>query len=242
MGWPLREHGVQAVGDAFAEIVEALERRRAAPRHEHGDRAFAVAEIEPLERRLDRSGNGGGIDVVAERQLRRDHRHVAQRQRFERRDEDRRAGHLHGVLRGADHGGADARVGPRQLQPARREPRAQFGGKLRPDIAERLGLAAVNVFRHAAGKADVGNRRRDSERIEPQQIGAAGARRAAAHGFEQFIGHARGERARLVFGQDRAGLEFQAEFGAEAAAGLFEPRRCGVPRRARRAARRHRAR
>ena len=52
----------EAVGDAFAEIVEPAERRRAAPRHEDRDRALAVAEIEPPQRRFDRGGDGGGID------------------------------------------------------------------------------------------------------------------------------------------------------------------------------------
>ena len=122
------------------------------------------------------AATAAGSIVVAERQVGRDHRHIAQRQRVERRHEDRRAGDLHGVLRGADHGGADARVRPRQLQAARREPRAQFGGELRAEIAEALGLAAINIFRDAAGEAHVD----DVAAIASADRAAAGRRRRRA--------------------------------------------------------------
>ena len=207
-GMAAGEHGLQSIGRALAKIAEPLERRRAAPRYEHRDRACAAAEIEPFERRLDRGCDCCGIDfVIAERKLRRDHRHVAQRQRVQRRHEDRAAGHLHRILRSADHGGADARIGPRQRYAPVAQPRAQFARQLRADIAVGFGLAAVNIFRHAAGKADVGDLAAMAERIEPQQIGAAGARRAALHGFEQTIGHARRECACILFREQRTRLK-----------------------------------
>ena len=59
------EHHGEAVGHAFAEGVEALERRRAAPGHEHRHRRLALAEVEALEHRLDRLGHGRGVDLIA---------------------------------------------------------------------------------------------------------------------------------------------------------------------------------
>ena len=104
-----REAVAQALDHAAAERIEPLERRRALPRHEQRDRRLAAGEIEPLEHGLDRARDRGRIDGLAvERQRRRDHRHVAQRQRVERRNVDRAAAELDGVLRRADHGGADA--------------------------------------------------------------------------------------------------------------------------------------
>ena len=107
----------------------------------------------------------------------RDHRHVAQRQRFQRRDVDRAAADLGRVLRGADHGGADAFVraaraaGP-SLRRASRISCASSGA----EIAEGLRLAAVDVFRHAAGERDLVDRRRGA----PADRAAAGRRRRPA--------------------------------------------------------------
>ena len=76
----------------------------------------------------------GRIDGLAvERQRRRDHRHVAQRHRVERRDIDRAAAELDGVLRGADHGGADAL--DRRLEP--RAERLDAGADFRGAAAGR---------------------------------------------------------------------------------------------------------
>ena len=78
----LREDRFQSLGDPFAKIIEPMERRRAAPRHEDHDGAFAAVEIEPFERGFDGRGDGSGIDFLfAQRQRRRDDRHVPQRQR-----------------------------------------------------------------------------------------------------------------------------------------------------------------
>src|SRR5690242_12724833 len=99
----------QAVENAATQIVEPLKCRRAAPWHEHRRRTVAIVKLAALEGGADRARYGGGLDiVVVERQRRRDYRHVAQWHGVERRDEDRAAGHLYGVLRGADHGGANA--------------------------------------------------------------------------------------------------------------------------------------
>ena len=104
-----------------------------------------------------------------------------------------------------------------------REPRAHLGGELRAEIAVRFRLAAIDVFGDAAGKAHVGQLAAEVQRSRAATAGAAGARRAARHRFEQAVGHARGERVRRVFGEHRARLELQAELGAEAAAGFLEP-------------------
>ncbi len=229
MGWPCAS---TAARPSATPLQKSSRRRKVAePRHGTNtrDRARAVAEIEPLERRFDRGGDGGGIDVVAERQVRRDHRHVAQRQRIERRDEDRRAGDLHRILRGADHGGADARVGPRQLQPARREPRAQFGGELRPEIAERLGLAAVDIFRDAAGEAHVG----DVAAITSADRAAAGRRRRRAVTPPRMASNKssamRAASARASFRRhDAARRERQAELRRRSGGRLLRAGRCGV--------------
>ncbi len=101
-------------------------------------------------------------------------------------------------------------------------------GQQRAEIAEALGFAAVDIFGHAAGKTHIGNVAVDSQRIEPQQVGAAGARRAAARRLEQTIGHGAGEGVRSVFGQDGAGFELQRKLGAEPAAGFLEPHDAAV--------------
>src|SRR4029077_20003098 len=49
----LAEHSAQAFAHAWAESVEAPERRRAAPRHEDRHRRIAVAEVEALDHHLD---------------------------------------------------------------------------------------------------------------------------------------------------------------------------------------------
>src|SRR5262249_17204836 len=80
----------ETVANASAHIIEPLECRRAAPWHEQRPRPLAVVEFASLERGADRRRHLVRLDlIVIERQRRRDHRHVAQRQYFERRDEDR---------------------------------------------------------------------------------------------------------------------------------------------------------
>ena len=102
-----------------------------------------------------RATAAGSIVSLIDRQRRRDHRHIAQRQRVERRHVDRAAADLNGVLRSADHGGADAFVRRLQLRAPAFDARADFGRQQRAEIVERLGFAAVDEFRHAAGECDL---------------------------------------------------------------------------------------
>ena len=61
-GMAAREHVAQAVGDAAAERVEPVERRRALPRNENRDRRIGVAQIEMTQHGADRGGDRIGID------------------------------------------------------------------------------------------------------------------------------------------------------------------------------------
>ena len=209
--------------DAVAERVEPLERRRAAPRHEHRDRLSPSARSSRLSTALIAAATAAESIVLAvERQRRRDHRHVAQRQRFERRDVDRAAADLDGVLRGADHGGADAFDRALERAAPALEARADFLRQQRAEIAEVLRLAAVDEFRHAAGERDLGRSRRGVSGSSRSRPAPPAARRAAAHRLEQLVGHARGERARRLRAQRRAELELDAELGGEAPAGFLD--------------------
>jgi hypothetical protein len=112
----------------------------------------------------------GGVDFVGgEREGRRDHRDVAQRQGFERRDVDGAAAHLRGVLRRADHGGANAFVGALELRSPAFGAGADFLRQQGAEIAAAMRLARVDIFGDAAGErhlVDDGARR---QRVEAQQ-------------------------------------------------------------------------
>ena len=110
-----------------------------------------------------------------------------------------RAAHLRGVLRGADHGRADALVRALEPRAPALDARADFLRQQHAEIAERRRLAAVDVFGHAAGKGDLLDRAAIGERVEPQRVPS---RRAFGEpprmALEQPIRHACGERARRL--------------------------------------------
>ncbi len=126
-------------------------------------------------------------------------------------------------MRGADHGGADTRLGPHALHAGSVDPRAHVLGELQAEIAERLDVAAIEIFGDAAGTTDLIDPAAIGDRIEPQQIDAAGARRLAPHRREQTIGHPRRQPLRIVRCKRCADRKVDAEFGAKAAAGLLHP-------------------
>jgi hypothetical protein len=139
---------------------------------------------------LRRTRNRGGVDDFAlDRQDRRDHRHVAQRQGVERRDENRAAAQLHGVLRGADHGGANALDRRFEVRAEAIDAGANLGRQQRPEVAELAGFVAVNEFRHAAGKLDPRDRVFALQRLGPQQRHTLRHGRVATHRLEQLIRH-----------------------------------------------------
>ena len=102
------------------------------------------------------------IVVAIERQARRDHRHVAQRQRLQRRHEDRASrspgwciARRRSRWRGCPRSSVSI-VGP-QLSTRARISCASSAPRS-PNVA---GFAAVDVFRHAAGERDLGRSCRD---------------------------------------------------------------------------------
>ena len=68
------------------------------------------------------------------------------------RHEDRLAAQLHGVLRSADDGGADAFAGFENREPARFRLAANCAPEKRPEIAEGGALARIDIFGHTAGE------------------------------------------------------------------------------------------
>ncbi len=104
------------------------------------------------------------------------------------------------------------------------DPRTDFLGQQRAEIAERSGFAAVDVFRHAAGERDLGDRATMRERIEPAQAMAIDARRAALHGLEQALGHARRHLLRVLRRERAADFQLDAKLGGKAPAGFLDAR------------------
>ena len=72
----------------------------------------------------------------------------------ERLHENRAAADLDRILRGADDGRANAFVGRFDAWSPGRDAAQDRLRELRAEIAETLALAAVDIFRHAAGKGD----------------------------------------------------------------------------------------
>src|SRR5439155_1747804 len=148
---PVREAG----DDSAAEGVQPPIRRRALPTVAKGHRPLPAVEIEPAQRGSDRFGYSlHGESLGVERQIRRDDRHVLQREHALRRDEDRAAAHLDRVLGGADHGGADPFGGGLDSRSPTLDSREDRAGERRAEIAEGAVFTPVDVFRNAARKAD----------------------------------------------------------------------------------------
>ena len=145
-----------------------------------------------------------------------------------RRDEDRAAAHLDGVLGGADHGGADPFVGSDDTRSPGLDPFEDRTGERRSQIAESLALASVDIFRHAARKADRFGLALVAQRIEAQQGIRLGAKDRPAHGFEQTIGHALDhcvEQGRVGF---RADFEKEPDLRGETPAGFLDTRHASL--------------
>ena len=128
---------------------------------------------------------------IAKREVRRDHRHVSQRQYIQRRNEYRAAAHLDGVLRSADHGGADSLVGALDARSPPLHPIEDRGRKYRAKIAKDLLLASVEVLRHAAGEGDGLRLAFVAQRLETHQCGGPGTERRAVDDLEKTVSHAR---------------------------------------------------
>ena len=99
-------------GPSIAPLQKSSSRRKVAEPRQGTNTATGVSPS-PRSRRLSTplmaAATAARIDRLASSaKRRRDHRHVAQRQRLHGRHVDGAAAHLGGVLRGADHGGADA--------------------------------------------------------------------------------------------------------------------------------------
>ena len=137
---------------------------------------------------------------------------------------DRAAADLRGVLRGADHGGADAFVRRLERRAPALDARADLLRQQHAEIAVGLRLAAVDVFGDAAGERDLGRscgRGVSGSRRQRPEPSIAGD--AALHRLEQPVGHARRQRAcARLRRQRRADLELDAELGGEAPAGFLD--------------------
>ena len=152
----LRNDRRKPIDHALTERVQPCERRRAAPGREKRDRPFAIIQFEPLQHRSDRGRDGSGFQVISiQRHVGRDHRHIAQGQDVQRRNEDRAARHLGRVLRGANDGGANAFGGFLQPRPPFGDAGADFGRQQRTEITEIALLTAINEFRNTAGDRDL---------------------------------------------------------------------------------------
>src|SRR5438445_13750944 len=111
-----RETVIEDIGqtgrDAVAEGVETRESGGALPSVAHGHRLLAYIEFETAQSGAQRGGDPVAIErLVVELEVRRDDRHVTQRQHAMRHDKDRGAADLDRVLRSADHGRANSLVG-----------------------------------------------------------------------------------------------------------------------------------
>src|SRR2546428_453563 len=164
----------------------------------------------------------GAERIVGERQFRGNDRHVAQRQDRLRRNEDRAAAYLEGVLRRADHGRANSLVGLLDARSPRLDPRQNGAGELAPEIAEVPSLATVDIFGDAAGERDYVGLALVSQRLETQQRGGFRTEGLSARGFEQAIGHALDHLCERVCPRFLPDLEGKADFAGEAPAGRLD--------------------
>src|SRR6266581_913652 len=159
-----------------------------------------------------------GKNLGVERQIRRDDRHVFQRENVLRRDEDSAAAHLDRVLGGADHGGADPFVGRLDSRSPSFDPRKDRSGERPAEIAEGPVFAAVDILRNAARKADHVRRAPVAQRVEPQQGRSAGVGSVLADGLEQTVGHALDHRVQALRVGFPAHFEDEADLGGESPA------------------------
>ena len=204
------EHDRMAVAPARAASPSATPRQKSSSRRNvaeprHGTNTatglLAAAEIEPLERRLDRA--------------RRPRRDRSSRRRAAS------AGAITGTLRSGSVSSGETKIvlpdtcmvyceapitvarmrasGALQLRAERVDAVADFGRELRAEIAECLRLAAIDVFGHAAGKLNLAIVAAIAQRIERAAGSAPPARgeppRIASNSRSAISA---GERARLI--------------------------------------------
>src|SRR5262245_22395853 len=102
--------------------MEPRMRRIAAPREGEGYWARAFLDVGLADGLAHGRGDGGRVDLLAEREVASEHRQIVQRQVVGLADADRVAARLHRELRRPDDGRADALAGVpdrRQVTPAR---------------------------------------------------------------------------------------------------------------------------
>ena len=96
---------------------------------------------------------------------------------------------MDGVLRSADHGGANALVGLLDARPPGGNARQDCTRQTRAQVAERFCLPTINIFRDAARKSDDIGCASVLHCLKSQQFGGVGVKRCAADGFKQAIRH-----------------------------------------------------
>ena len=130
-------------------------------------------------------------------QVRRNHRNIAQRQNIERRNIDRAATELRGVLGRADHRCPDPLI--RRLNA--RAPRFQsFADRVRKSIPRSPNAdfsRRVEILGNTAGKRDRIDPQTSWERVAAQKAYSTGRGRLSADGLIETVRHQLGERIRL---------------------------------------------
>src|SRR5581483_8059349 len=190
-----------------------------------GDGLAAVQQIQAAKRAQQRLAHGFFAELVLiERKLRRDHGDVAHRHGALGRDENRVAAHLHGVLRSADHGGADARVGLHDEKAEIAGAAARFLGDQRPEIAEAVFRTPVDELRHAAGKHHAIDLALVVQRRQAQEVFDISVDRIRLQHGEKLVHHAGDHAAQILFGDFVAEGDGKAGPGGVLAAGLFDAR------------------
>jgi hypothetical protein len=171
---------------------------------------------------LDQARHLLRVDLLGEREIRRDHRDIAQRQCIERRYKDRAARDLCGVLRSADHRRPDMLGWLDERHTETGGAGADCVRQGGPQIVEMFGLAPVDKFGNAAGECERTDRSTPAQRIEAQQRTTRNHRRSTPHGFEQAIRHRTGKPLRVALRELATGLEGEPEFGAKALPGWLD--------------------
>ena len=185
---------------------------------------LAAVQVKPAQRGSHGRRDGAGVEFFSvEWQLGRDDRQVAQRQRCGGLDEDGAAADLHGVLRRADHRGANALLGRFDARPPSLHAAQNGLRECRAEVAVTLHFTAVDVFRDAAGEGHDIGRGASGQRIEPQQGSRLRAECRAMHGLEQTLCHALDQSCHAV-GVGRLAIDqTQADFISQPLPGHFNP-------------------